>query len=120
MINFSLRWGIVYDHGLMYLCMCGHVILFVATLTSNASLSPAGLVGVALTHGFALFVAVSIAANVSGGHVNPAVTFGLFLGGHISLLKGIVYWIAQLAGAAIASLLLVFVTGGAVSPMTMA
>jgi glycerol uptake facilitator-like aquaporin len=84
-------------------------------LTSDAALSPAGLVAVALTHGFALFVTVSIAANISGGHVNPAVTFGLFLGGHISLVKGIFYWIAQLVGAALASYLLIFVTAGGVS-----
>ena len=73
--------------------------------------------GVALTHGFALFVAVSIAANISGGHVNPAVTFGLFVGGHITLFKGILYWIAQLLGAVIGSFLLSFVTGGYVSLM---
>ena len=45
-------------------------------LTADAALSPAGLVGEAVCHGFALFVAVSVAANISGGHVNPAVTFG--------------------------------------------
>ncbi|GLJ27146.1 hypothetical protein SUGI_0532210 [Cryptomeria japonica] len=81
-------------------------------LTSDASLDPAGLVAVALCHGLALFVAVSIAANISGGHVNPAVTFGLALGGQITILRGIFYWVAQLGGAIVACLLLKFVTGG--------
>ncbi|GJW04121.1 phospholipase-like protein [Tanacetum coccineum] len=31
-----------------------------------------------IAHAFALFVVVSVGANVSGGHVKPAVTFGLF------------------------------------------
>ena len=89
----------------------GSVISY-AALTSGASLTPAGLTGVAVTHGFALFVAVAIAANISGGHVNPAVTFGLFLGGQITLLRGILYWIAQLLGSVVASLLLLFVSNG--------
>ncbi|GMP91529.1 hypothetical protein CsSME_00042196 [Camellia sinensis var. sinensis] len=57
--------------------------------TSDAALDPSGLVAVAICHGFALFVAVSVGANISGGHVNPAVTFGLALGGQITVFTGI-------------------------------
>nr|AEZ52401.1 aquaporin [Wolffia australiana] len=85
-------------------------------LTSGAALDPAGLVAVAITHGFALFVTVSTAANISGGHVNPAVTFGLALGGQITILTGIFYWVAQLVGAIVASLLLQVSTGGLAIP----
>ncbi|KAK1266404.1 Aquaporin TIP2-1 [Acorus gramineus] len=85
-------------------------------LTSNAALDPAGLVAVAVAHGLALFVTVAIAANISGGHVNPAVTFGLALGGQITILTGIHYWLAQLVGAIAASFLLKFVTGGLAIP----
>jgi len=84
---------------------------FAAKLTSDAALDPAGLVGVAICHGFALLVAVSVGANISGGHVNPAVTFGLALGGHITILTGLFYWIAQLLGSIVACFLLKFVTG---------
>ncbi|CAI9778782.1 unnamed protein product [Fraxinus pennsylvanica] len=83
-----------------------------AKLTDGGSTTPAGLIAAAIAHAFALFVAVSVAANISGGHVNPAVTFGLFVGGHISLFKTIVYWIAQLLGSVVACLLLKFSTGG--------
>ncbi|KAL4194087.1 hypothetical protein AMTRI_Chr05g66970 [Amborella trichopoda] len=86
-------------------------------LTSSAALDPAGLVAVAVCHGFALFVAVAVGANISGGHVNPAVTFGLAIGGQITILTGIVYWIAQLVGAIVASFLLKFVTGGLAIPI---
>ncbi|KAM3307445.1 hypothetical protein P3S67_009188 [Capsicum chacoense] len=85
-------------------------------MTSDAALDPAGLVGVAVAHGFALFVGVSMAANISGGHLNPAVTFGLAVGGHITILTGFFYWIAQLLGSTIACLLLKFVTHGLAIP----
>lgn len=88
--------------------------IWTAKLTSDAALDPSGLVGVAICHAFALFVAVSVGANISGGHVNPAVTFGLALGGQITLLTGLFYWIAQLAGSIVACYLLKVVTGGLV------
>ncbi|CAL0333893.1 unnamed protein product [Lupinus luteus] len=55
---------------------------------------------------------MAVGANISGGHVNPAVTFGLALGGQITILTGIFYWIAQLLGSIVACFLLKFVTGG--------
>lgn len=85
-------------------------------LTSDASLDPPGLVAIAICHALALFVAVSVGANISGGHVNPAVTFGLAVGGQITLLSGIFYWIAQLLGSVVACFLLKFVTGGLAIP----
>ncbi|KAL5098188.1 hypothetical protein RYX36_002515 [Vicia faba] len=83
-------------------------------LTSDAALDPTGLVAVAVAHAFALFVGVSIAANISGGHLNPAVTFGLAIGGNITILTGFFYWIAQLLGSIVASLLLNYVTAKSV------
>lgn len=88
--------------------------MYADKITSSGALDPAGLVGVAVCHGFALFVAVSIGANISGGHVNPAVTFGLLLGDQISLITTIFYWIAQLLGSIVACYLLKYVTGGLV------
>ncbi|CAN1307895.1 Aquaporin TIP1-1 [Linum perenne] len=81
-----------------------------AKLTAGAANTPSGLIAAAIAHAFALFVAVSVGANISGGHVNPAVTFGAFVGGNITLLRGIVYWIAQLLGSTVACLLLKFET----------
>nr|CAD1819042.1 unnamed protein product [Ananas comosus var. bracteatus] len=71
-----------------------------------------GLVVVAIAHALALFVAVAVAINISGGHVNPAVTFGTLIGGRISLVDALLYWAAQLLGAVVASLLLRITTGG--------
>lgn len=83
-------------------------------LTGGGPTTPAALISASLSHAFALFVAVSVGANISGGHVNPAVTFGAFIGGHISLLRGLLYWIAQLLGSVVACLLLKLATGGLV------
>ncbi|KAB2060103.1 hypothetical protein ES319_A11G354700v1 [Gossypium barbadense] len=85
-------------------------------LTDNGATTPAGLVAASIAHGLGLFVAVSVGANISGGHVNPAVTFGAFVGGNISLLRGIVYWIAQLLGSTVACLLLKFATSDMTVP----
>ncbi|MBA0838219.1 hypothetical protein Goarm_010298 [Gossypium armourianum] len=56
------------------------------------------------------------ATTPAGGHVNPAVTFGAFVGGNITLLRGILYWIAQLLGSTVACLLLKFATGDLAVP----
>ena len=80
-------------------------------MSGGAPLDPSGLIAVAICHGFGLFVAVAIGANISGGHVNPAVTFGLALGGQITILTGIFYWVAQLLGAIVGAFLVQFCTG---------
>ncbi|CAJ1968875.1 unnamed protein product [Sphenostylis stenocarpa] len=74
--------------------------------------APSALVIVAVANAFALFVAVSVSTNVSGGHVNPAVTFGAFIGGNLTLLRCILFWIAQILGSIFACLLLKFTIGG--------
>lgn len=83
-------------------------------LTDGGSTTASGLIMASLAHAFALFVAVSVGANISGGHVNPAVTFGALVGGNISFFRSIMYWIAQLLGSVVACFLLKFATGGKV------
>ncbi|KAH7692214.1 Major intrinsic protein [Dioscorea alata] len=65
-----------------------------------------GLLVVAVAHGLAFTVAVAGAMNLSGGHVNPAVTLSLMITGRISVVRAVLYWVAQLLGAVAASLLL--------------
>jgi MIP family channel proteins len=82
----------------------------------NLGSVPGGLLGIALAHGLAIAVMVSATGAISGGHLNPAVTFGVLVGGKISPAKAIAYWIAQLAGATAAGLLCVWLLGcGAVA-----
>ena len=61
------------------------------------------LLAVALAHGLTIAVFASATMAVSGGHLNPAVTFGALVGGKIPFGDAILYWIAQLAGATLAA-----------------
>lgn len=53
------------------------------------------------------YCAVYVTANISGGHLNPAITLPTIMTGHTSMIKGAAYIIAQLAGSTVGSLLLV-------------
>ncbi|KAF9675313.1 hypothetical protein SADUNF_Sadunf09G0019000 [Salix dunnii] len=81
-------------------------------LIDNGSSTSVSLVAVSLAHAFALFVTVLVGANISGRHVNPAVTFDAFLGGHITFIRSILYWVTQCLGSVVACLLLKLTTGG--------
>ncbi|KAK9293022.1 hypothetical protein L1049_021006 [Liquidambar formosana] len=78
----------------------------------DASSDPSSLVVVAIATAFSLSSAVYIAASVSGGHVNPAVTFGMAVGGRISIPTAIFYWVSQLLGSTMACVLLRVTTVG--------
>ncbi|KAL8457262.1 hypothetical protein ACS0TY_035201 [Phlomoides rotata] len=78
----------------------------------DKELGASGLLMVALAHALSLFAVVASSMNVSGGHVNPAVTFGALVGGRVSVLRAFYYWIAQLLGAVVASIFLRIATGG--------
>jgi aquaporin TIP len=67
-------------------------------VTSNAS----SLLATTIAQAFALFTVVFIAANISGGHVNPTVTFAFALGDHIPFLTAVLYWASQLLGSTFA------------------
>ncbi len=54
------------------------------------------LVGIALAHGLTIAVMASAFGHISGGHLNPAVTVGVFFARKISPGDAVVYWISQL------------------------
>ncbi|GLT71744.1 hypothetical protein SLA2020_437420 [Shorea laevis] len=58
-----------------------------------------GILGIAWAFGGMIFVLVYCTAGISGGHINPAVTFGLFLARKVSLVRAILYMVAQCLGA---------------------
>lgn len=70
-----------------------------------------GLLAIALAHGLTIAVMVSATGAISGGHLNPAVTFGLFVGRKISFRDTLAYWVAQLAGGAAAGFLVLSLLG---------
>lgn len=56
----------------------------------------------ALAGGFVLAVMIYTYGDVSGAHINPAVTFAMALNGTIKWGQAAFYWIAQLVGAILA------------------
>jgi aquaporin Z len=86
--------------GTFFLCFAGIAAI---VSTSEPISSGAGLVGIALAHGLALSIAVSIFAGVSGSHFNPAVTIGMLSTGRIAPPLALLYIVVQLAGGVVAA-----------------
>src|SRR2546428_1914216 len=59
----------------------GSVVAFIANGPTTGSIGP---LGVALAHGVGMAVIVSMTMSISGGHMNPAVTLGLWLGDRVA------------------------------------
>lgn len=74
-----------------------------------ASLQGLGSLEIALAFGIALMAGIAAVGKVSGGHFNPAVTFGMALAGRVSWSKVWAYLVGQLVGAVAAAAAL-FVT----------
>lgn len=72
-----------------------------------------GLVGVSLAFGLTVLTIAYSLGHISGAHLNPAVTIGLWMGGRISAKEILPYVVSQIAGGiAAAAVLYVIVTGG--------
>lgn len=87
-----------------------------SSLASGGIDPAAGLIVVALAHGIVLAVLVSALGAISGGHFNPAVTFGVWLAGKLAGRRAAAYVIAQLIGGLLAALAVRFVFPASVSP----
>jgi MIP family channel proteins len=82
------------------------VLIVCGTIMSLGPQADAGTLEVALATGLTIAVMVSAVGHISGGHFNPAITFGFILTRRMSALLGVAYWVAQLLGAVLAALLL--------------
>src|SRR6266436_4192853 len=76
------------------------VFLGAGSVVMNAA-SGGGLgpIGIALAHGIGMAIIVSATMSISGGHMNPAVTFAIALAGKIDWRRAGAYVVAQLVGA---------------------
>ena len=73
------------------------VLAIIAAVNSGSPLTP-------LAIGFTLAVLVYATGHISGAHLNPAVSVGVFLRGGLSVTDFIAYLIAQFVGGALAAL----------------
>ena len=66
-------------------------------------------IGGGLGAGLALMIMVYPGGHISGGHYNPAVTLAVWMRGRIEMKEAVIYWLFQLAGAAAAALIMVYI-----------
>ena len=65
-----------------------------------------GVLGIALAHGVVFGVAITATMNISGGHLNPAITIGLAAMRRVAPVTAAAYVAAQLVGAVLAGFVL--------------
>jgi aquaporin Z len=71
-----------------------------------------GILGIAFAFGLALVGAAYGIGPISGCHINPAVSLGVFVAGRMSIKDMIGYWVGQFLGGALAAWVLAAIVGG--------
>ncbi|KAI5578937.1 hypothetical protein POPTR_008G065600v4 [Populus trichocarpa] len=85
--------------------MATFLFLYITVLTvmgvvkDQTKCTTVGIQGIAWAFGGMIFALVYCTAGISGGHINPAVTFGLFLARKLSLTRAVFYMVMQCLGA---------------------
>lgn len=72
-----------------------------------------GFTGVALAFGLTVVTMAYAVGNISGGHFNPAISFGLAIAGRFSWAELIPYWVVQVVGGAAGAAVLYVIASGA-------
>lgn len=91
---------------------CGSAVL-AAKFGGDANPLGIGFVGVSLAFGLTVLTGAYAFGHISGGHFNPAVSFGLWAGGRFPTSDLLPYIVAQVAGACLAGFVLFQIASGA-------
>lgn len=78
--------------------------------------TPAGVVGTAIAFGLAVVAMAYTIGEISGCHINPAITLGVALSGRMSWKEALGYWCGQIVGGIIAGALLLLLTKVVAAP----
>ena len=68
-----------------------------------------GFLGVAIAFGLTVIAMAYGVGHISGAHLNPAVSFGVWVNGRMSFKDMLLYWVSQCVGAIIAGALLLVI-----------
>lgn len=71
-----------------------------------------GFVGVSIAFGLTVLTAAYALGHISGGHFNPAVSIGLYVGGRFPASKLMPYIVAQVVGGLLAGFILYLIVQG--------
>ncbi|NJN76735.1 MAG: aquaporin Z [Synechococcaceae cyanobacterium RL_1_2] len=90
---------------------CGSAVFAAAVPTGDNNQLGIGFLGVSLAFGLTVFTGAYALGQFSGGHFNPAVSFGLWMGKRFRGGDLAPYIIAQVLGGIVASLVLWIILG---------
>ena len=90
---------------------CGAAV-FAANFGGEGNPLGIGLLGVALAFGLTVLTGAFAFGHISGGHFNPAVSFGLWAGGRFPAKDLLPYIVAQVAGGILAGFILLQIASG--------
>jgi aquaporin Z len=88
------------------------VLVFVGTGSAVVAGKYIGFLGISLAFGISVLVMVYAIGQISGCHINPAITIAMLVNGKIPAKDAIIYIIVQCIGAIIASVLLLTIMTG--------
>jgi len=88
------------------------VLVLMGTGSAVVAGKEIGFLGIALTFGLSVLVMVYAIGQISGCHINPAITIAMLLNGKIPAKDAIIYIIVQCIGAILASALLLAIMTG--------
>ena len=78
--------------------------------------TPAGVVGTAIAFGLTVVAMAYTIGNISGCHINPAITFAVALSGKMSWKDACGYWCGQIVGGIVAGAILLLLTKVVAAP----
>ncbi|MBQ3767026.1 MAG: MIP family channel protein [Bacteroidales bacterium] len=78
--------------------------------------TPAGVVGTAIAFGLAVVAMAYTIGEISGCHINPAITFGVALSGRMTWKDACGYWVGQVIGGILAGAVLLLLTKVVAAP----
>ena len=78
--------------------------------------TPAGVVGTAIAFGQTVVAMAYTIGNISGCHINPAITFAVALSGKMTWKDACGYWCGQIIGGIIAGAILLLLTKVVAAP----
>ncbi len=104
MVQPAMRKYLAEFIGTFALVFCGTGAIIINQET-NGSISH---VGIAITFGLIVMAMIYALGNISGAHLTPAVTIAFALSGRFLLKEVIPYIISQIAGALLASIILLY------------
>ena len=78
--------------------------------------TPAGLLATAVAFGLAVVAMAYTIGEISGCHINPAITLGVALSGRMSWKDAVGYWVGQVIGGILAGAVLLLLTKVVAAP----